>query len=98
MPTSALLVPLLANAHAYLALLDLCGVGWVEWRPQDRGVILYADDVQIVVGRMNLPSPSRLTGWGDNDRCCCLRTGPAHRRAHFSDLSGQPPLRCWFAS
>ncbi|MCS7475405.1 hypothetical protein ACFFQW_15580 [Umezawaea endophytica] len=40
---------LLARVPAYLALLDRYGVGWVERRSHDPGVVLYADDVQIVV-------------------------------------------------
>ncbi len=40
---------LLAKVPGYLALLDRYGVRWVERRSQDPGVILYADDVQIVV-------------------------------------------------
>jgi hypothetical protein len=40
---------LLAKVPDHLALLDRYGVGWVERRSPDPGVILYADDVQIVV-------------------------------------------------
>lgn len=40
---------LLVKVPAYLALFDRYGVGWVERRSHDPGVILYADAVQVVV-------------------------------------------------
>lgn len=40
---------LLVRVPGYLALLDRYGVGWVERRSADPGVVLYRDDVQIVV-------------------------------------------------
>ncbi|SDO50464.1 hypothetical protein SAMN05216368_12031 [Cryobacterium flavum] len=40
---------LLTRATGYLNLLDRYGVGWVERRSKDPGLILYEDDVQVVV-------------------------------------------------
>lgn len=40
---------LLDRVPAYLDLLDRYGVGWVERRSPDPGVVRYSDDVQIVV-------------------------------------------------
>ncbi|WP_053739596.1 hypothetical protein [Nocardia sp. NRRL S-836] len=40
---------LLVRVPVYLDLLDRYGVGWVEQRSADPGVVLYSDDVQIVV-------------------------------------------------
>ncbi|WP_020521487.1 hypothetical protein [Catelliglobosispora koreensis] len=40
---------LLERVPGYLALLDRYDVAWVEVRSSDPGVVLYEDDVQIVV-------------------------------------------------
>jgi hypothetical protein len=48
-----------AGVPAHLALLDRYGVGRVERRSPDPGVILYADDVQVVVRPHRSPGPPR---------------------------------------
>ncbi|MEU7479947.1 hypothetical protein AB0A63_28415 [Lentzea sp. NPDC042327] len=48
---------LLARVPGYLDLLDRYGIGWVERRSEDPGVILYADEVQVVVRPYDTTSP-----------------------------------------
>ena len=52
--------PLLSRVPGYLQLLDAHGVEWVELRSTDPGIVLYEDDVQVVVApsRASSPSPS----------------------------------------
>ncbi|MBB4686757.1 hypothetical protein [Amycolatopsis jiangsuensis] len=59
---------LLARVPGHLALLDRYGVGWVERRSPDPGVVLYLDDVQIVVRPHEKQVTARESGNGGQTR------------------------------
>ncbi|MFI2753899.1 hypothetical protein ACGIF2_10735 [Cellulomonas sp. P22] len=51
---------LVALARGYLDLLDRYGVAWEELRTDDPGLVVYADDVQVVA----VPRPPNRTRQG----------------------------------